>query len=147
MERRPRCCGFYVKRLLLQIIHTKLKAATDFPEKGGEVQSDVWELTLGLTSATLTRMKTIINWLKAYEFIAIWLEGIALVAIFIWDRLDGRKQHEETLAQLQVSQKQLEASLEQVEASHKPFVAFSTERRNPEDALLSIGGAVGGVIV
>src|SRR5260370_23864963 len=41
MERRPRWCGFYVKRLLLQIIHTKLKAATDFSEKGGEVQSDV----------------------------------------------------------------------------------------------------------
>src|SRR6266403_1616365 len=29
MERRPRCCGFYVKRLLVQIIHTKSKAATD----------------------------------------------------------------------------------------------------------------------
>src|SRR6266403_5288805 len=105
-----------------------------------------------LTSATplnntSSMIETIINWLKTYDFIAIWLEGIALVAIFVWDRLDSRKQHEETLAQMEVSQKQVEASLEQVEASHKPFVAFSTERRNPEDALLSIGGAVGGVIV
>jgi hypothetical protein len=30
--------------LFLQIIHTKLKAATDFHSKGGEIQNDVWEL-------------------------------------------------------------------------------------------------------
>ena len=47
MERRPRCYGFYVERLLVQIIHTKSKAATDFHSKGGEIQNDVWELTLG----------------------------------------------------------------------------------------------------
>jgi hypothetical protein len=92
---------------------------------------------------TSSMIETVINWLRTYEFIAIWLEGIALVAIFVWDRLDSRKQHEETLAQLQVSQKQLEASLEQVEASHKPFVAFSAERRNPEDAILNMGGPSG----
>jgi hypothetical protein len=44
MERRPRCCGFCVKRLLAQIIHTKSNVATDFHSKGGEVQGDVWEL-------------------------------------------------------------------------------------------------------
>jgi hypothetical protein len=48
-------------------------------------------------------------WLRTYEFIAICLEGIALILIFVWDRLDSRKQHEETLAQLQVSQKQADA--------------------------------------
>src|SRR6266480_4332651 len=41
----PRGCGFYVKRLLSKIIHTKLKTATDFHSKGGEIQNDVWELT------------------------------------------------------------------------------------------------------
>src|SRR5436190_19754210 len=76
-------------------------AATDFSEKGGEVQGDVWELTLGLTSATLTRMETIINWLKTYEFIAIWLEGIALVAIFALDWLEYRMQGQERLRQEQ----------------------------------------------
>jgi len=81
-----------------------------------------------------------VNWLRTYEPIAIWLEGIALVLIFVWDRLDSRKQHEDTLAQLKVSQ-------EQVEASQKPFVAFSAERRNPEDAILNMGGAVGGMVV
>ena len=99
-------------------------------------------------------LNALLNWFKTYEFIAIWLEGIALVAIFILDwrerrdqRTDREQQHKETLAQLQVSQKQLEASLEQVEASHKPFVAFSAERRNPEDAILDMGGAVGGMVV
>jgi hypothetical protein len=84
-------------------------------------------------------IETVINWLKTYDYIALWLEG--------FDRIDNRQQHNETLAQLQVSQKQLEASLEQVEASHKPFVAFSAERRNPEEAILNMGGAVGGMIV
>lgn len=87
------------------------------------------------------------NWLSTHEWLAIWLEGIALVAIFIWDRLDSRSQHEETMAQLEVSQKQLGASLEQVEASHKPFVAFSTAPRDAADAVLDMGGAVGGLIV
>jgi|SRR5437016_3660406 len=87
------------------------------------------------------------NWFDLHQYLALWLEGIALLAIFIWDRIDTSQQHSQTLAQLQVSQKQVEASQEQVEASHKPFVTFSTERRNPEDALLSVGGAVGGMIV
>ncbi len=47
------------------------------------------------------------NWFDSHQYFAIWLEGIALLAIFIWDRLDSRKQHEETLAQLDVSQKQV----------------------------------------
>jgi hypothetical protein len=92
-------------------------------------------------------VETVINWLRTYEFIAIWLEGIALVAIFVWDRLDSREQHEETLTQLKIAQRQVEASLEQVEASHKPFVAFSTAPRNAEDAILDMGGAVGGMVV
>ena len=49
------------------------------------------------------------EWLRTHEFIAIWLGGIALILIFVWDRLDRRKQHRETLTQLSVSQKQVEA--------------------------------------
>jgi hypothetical protein len=45
-------------------------------------------------------VETVFNWLKTYESVAIWLEGIALVLIFVWDRVDSRKQHEETLSQL-----------------------------------------------
>ncbi len=50
------------------------------------------------------------DWLRTHEFMAIWLAGIALILIFVWDRLDSRKQHRETLAQLSISQKQVEAS-------------------------------------
>ena len=62
-------------------------------------------------------IETVINWLKNHEFIAIWLEGVALVAIFVWDRLDSRKQHEETLAQLKIAQRQVDASLENAHAA------------------------------
>jgi len=50
------------------------------------------------------------DWLKTHEFMAIWLAGIALILIFVWDRLNSRKQHRETSAQLSISQKQVEAS-------------------------------------
>ncbi len=50
------------------------------------------------------------DWLRTHEFLAIWLAGIALILIFVWDRLDSRKQHRETLAQSSISQKQVEAS-------------------------------------
>ena len=80
-------------------------------------------------------IEPVINWLKAYEFIAIWLEGIALVAIFVLDwkerrdqRKDREQQHKETLAQLKVSQKQVEAAQEQVEAAQKPCLVFSGPR-------------------
>ncbi len=51
-------------------------------------------------------LSAIPNWFDSHQYLAVWLEGVALLAIFIWDRLDSRKQHEETLAQLDVSQKQ-----------------------------------------
>jgi hypothetical protein len=53
--------------------------------------------------------ETIFTWLRMHESIAIWLEGTALVAIFIWDRIDSQHQHKETRAQLDVSQKQADA--------------------------------------
>jgi hypothetical protein len=84
--------------------------------------------------------ETILNWFKTNESIGIWVEAIALVAIFILDfmeRKDQRKeregQHKENLAQLQVSQ-------DQVEAAQKPCLVFSTTPRAPEDAILEIGG-------
>src|SRR5437879_6360727 len=50
------------------------------------------------------------GWLRAHEFIAIWLEGIALVLIFFWDRLDSQSQHREMLAQIKATEKQIAAS-------------------------------------
>lgn len=53
--------------------------------------------------------ETLSTWLRNYESVAIWLEGIALILIFVWDRIDSRQQHRETLAQLNVSQAQADA--------------------------------------
>jgi hypothetical protein len=62
-------------------------------------------------------ISSILCWLKTYESVAIWLEGIALVLIFIWDRLDSRSQHKETLKQLSIAQAQAEATRESAEAA------------------------------
>jgi len=74
------------------------------------------------------------NWFDSHQYLALWLEGIALLAIFFWDRIDSHHQHKETLAQLKVSQKQVEASQDQVEAAQKPCLVFSTTPRAPEEA-------------
>lgn len=53
------------------------------------------------------------NWLDTltrYEAVAVWLEGIALVLIFIWDRWDFHRSHKETIAQLKLAQDQITAT-------------------------------------
>jgi hypothetical protein len=90
---------------------------------------------------------TILAWLKTYDYIAIWLEGIALLAIFIWDRVDGSQEHKQTLAQLKTSHEQVKASQEQVEAMQKPFVMFSRTARDAQDAVMGAGGIVGAMII
>ncbi len=49
------------------------------------------------------------SWLHANDA-AIWLEAFALVAIFIWDRLDARADHRHTIAQLKIAQEQAAAA-------------------------------------
>jgi hypothetical protein len=51
-----------------------------------------------------------LDWLTKYEAVAIWLEGIALVAIFGLDWWNGRKGHKETMEQLKVAQDQIKIS-------------------------------------
>jgi len=58
------------------------------------------------------------SWFDSHQYLALWLEGIALLAIFIWDRLDSRKQHEETWTQLKIAQRQVDASLENAYAAN-----------------------------
>jgi hypothetical protein len=45
---------------------------------------------------------TVLGWLKANEWLALWVEGLALLAIFIWDRKDHREDHAETIEQMKV---------------------------------------------
>lgn len=49
------------------------------------------------------------DWLHRYEFIAIWIEGFALVAIFVLDWFTRREQHDETMAHLDIARKQIHA--------------------------------------
>jgi hypothetical protein len=55
------------------------------------------------------------NWLTTYQAVAIWLEGIALVLIFVWDRFDAR---------------------DALEATHRPFVSYSSILRPAEDVMV-----------
>ena len=46
----------------------------------------------------------LLGWLDSHQYLAVWVEGIALLAIFIWDRIDAFQQHKQTLAQIRVSE-------------------------------------------
>jgi hypothetical protein len=50
------------------------------------------------------------GWFNANEGLALWLEAIALILIFVWDRLDSRADHKQTIAQIKIAQEQAEAS-------------------------------------
>jgi hypothetical protein len=45
---------------------------------------------------------TALAWLRTNEWLALWVEGIALILIFIWDRIDSHQQHDETIEQIKV---------------------------------------------
>jgi hypothetical protein len=49
------------------------------------------------------------EFMKHNEFLALWLEGLALVAIFIWDRKDAADQHKEMLEQQDIWRRQIHA--------------------------------------
>src|SRR5258708_29403832 len=48
------------------------------------------------------------NWFDSHQYLALWIEGIALLAIFIWDRIDASQQHKQTLAQMDAMRRQSE---------------------------------------
>jgi hypothetical protein len=72
-----------------------------------------------------------LDWLTKYEAVAIWLEGIALLLIFIWDRKDAGEAREE-------SAKQLSVSRDQVEATVRPFVSYSSVARDAQEAVADL---------
>jgi len=57
------------------------------------------------------------NSLTTYQAVAIWLEGIALALIFVWDRFDARNQ---------------------IEATHRPFVSYTSIARDALEARADI---------
>jgi hypothetical protein len=50
------------------------------------------------------------------DSLALWLEGIALLLIFIWDRRDASQQHEQTLAQIRATEAAANAATKSAEA-------------------------------
>jgi hypothetical protein len=46
------------------------------------------------------------TWLDSHQYLALWIEGIALLLIFAWDRWDSHQQHKQTLAQMGIMQRQ-----------------------------------------
>lgn len=68
------------------------------------------------------------KWLSANEWFAIWLEGIALVAIFVLDYRNSKHSHEETLAQIGVAKEQAEAAkltAESIKNSERAWLSAS----------------------
>lgn len=56
------------------------------------------------------------NWFDSHQYVALWLEGIALLLIFIWDRIDASQQHEQTVAQIRASEAAATAANKSAEA-------------------------------
>ena len=79
------------------------------------------------------------SWLETHEFVAIWLEGIALVAIFIWHRIDSHHQHKETLAQMDVTQRQFESSVRPVLTPHVTHHLTNTREYRVEFIITNSG--------
>ena len=89
-----------------------------------------------------------------WETIGVWLEAIALIAIFFLDwneRRENRKerqvQHEETAAQMVVSQRQVELSQDQVEATLRPCVSLSMALRDFDATVLAMDETDSTVVV
>ncbi len=70
------------------------------------------------------------SWLDSHQYLALWLEGIALLAIFVWDRWDSHQQHKQTLAQMAIMQNQARATETAANAATKSAEALDrqTER-------------------
>jgi len=50
------------------------------------------------------------SWFDSHQYVALWVEGISLLAILIWDVISSSQQHRQTLAQMEIMQKQARAT-------------------------------------
>jgi hypothetical protein len=86
-------------------------------------------LLTALVESAASALSTLSAWLKTYESWAVWLEGIALIAIFIWDRIDSHQQHKQTLAQMEITQNQTRATETAANAASKSAEALISSER------------------
>src|SRR5271165_6022940 len=99
---------------------------------------------------------TIPNWFGTHEYIAIWMEGIALIAILALDAWEFRRQGNDRVKEEKEKERQhtetaaqLRASLDLVESAHKPCLVLSSSPRDPDEALIGTvtPGSDGGTII
>jgi hypothetical protein len=65
-----------------------------------------WLVVIIIATLGATVVFSQFNWFKRNEHVALWLEGIALVLIFAWDRIDAQAEHKETMAQIEIARQQ-----------------------------------------
>jgi hypothetical protein len=70
-----------------------------------------------------------LDWLKRNESVALWLEGIALILIFFWDRKDHREDHAEIINQMKVMSRNTLAAEAAVNAATKSADALINSER------------------
>lgn len=73
--------------------------------------------------------------LKMYDYVALWIGGLALLCIFIWQRIDSYRQRRETREQWEVLQEQVKAatsaalaakqSADLTSSLHRPYMGLS----------------------
>ncbi len=69
------------------------------------------------------------TWLDSHQYLALWIEGIALLLIFGWDRWDSHQQHKQTLAQMTIMQNQARAAETAANAANKSAEALINSER------------------
>jgi hypothetical protein len=69
------------------------------------------------------------TWLDSHQYLALWIEGIALLAILIYDVIDGHQQHKQTLAQMEIMQNQARATETAANATTKSAEALINSER------------------
>jgi hypothetical protein len=69
------------------------------------------------------------NWFDSHQYIALWLEGIALLLIFAWDRWDSHQQHKQTIDQMDIMRGQARATETAANAANKSADALINSER------------------
>lgn len=84
------------------------------------------------------------EWLKMYEYVALWIGGVALLCIFIWQRIDSYRQRRETREQWEILQEQVKAatsaalaakqSADLTSSLHRPYMGLSAVSSGGRDS-------------
>jgi hypothetical protein len=72
---------------------------------------------------------TALAWLRTNEWLALWVEGIALILIFIWDRIDSHHQHDESVKQMEIMRNQARSTETAANAAAKSAEALINSER------------------